>query len=161
MQANDELNEWLMIHNIKDPPSITMRPFHLRFTSGVDLQHPHIRGIFCNQSTCVLQFWQDFESEAAASTAINSGPLDIAQRNRYLFATKYNFCSGMSGLYLGLLALIGWLGSMDMAEAMARSFGGAAFNSCPIGDVKQDFEPEKVRNTKNTLNFKESVFLGE
>ena len=67
----------------------------------------------------------------------------------------------MSGLYLGLLALIGWLGSMDMAEAMARSFGGAAFNSCPIGDVKQDFEPEKVRNANNTINFKESVFFGE
>ena len=66
----------------------------------------------------------------------------------------------MSGLCLGLLALIGWLGSLDMAEAMARSFGGAAFNSCPIGDVKQDFEPEKVRNTNNTTNFKGNVFFG-
>ena len=62
----------------------------------------------------------------------------------------------MSGLYLGLLALIGWLGSLDMAEAMARSFGGAAFNSCPIGDVKQDFEPEKVRNTNNKISKKVS-----
>ena len=65
----------------------------------------------------------------------------------------------MSGIYLGLLALVGWLVSIDMAEAMARSFGGAAFNSCPIGDVKQDFEPEKVRNTNNTVNFKKASVL--